>query len=209
MREFEKMIKGLIYNSSDADLMQRREKARVLVEKFNNTSIVDLKERTNILDKLIPNHGKNIYIEPNLRVEYGSNISVGDNFFMNFDGQILDVCPVEMGDNVYIGARVTLATPVHPLVASERKPQIVNGEMLTLEYAKPIKIENNVWIASSVTVCGGVTIGEGAVIGAGSVVTRDIPAGYFACGVPCKPKRKITDADKMFASQGIYIEEEK
>ena len=209
MREYEKMVKGLIYNSSDEDLLARRERARLLTEKFNQSSIKDLKERTKIIEELIPNHGKNMYIEPNLRVEYGTNISFGDNFFMNFDGQILDVCPVEMGDNVYIGARVTLATPVHPLVASERKPQIVNGEMLTLEYAKPIKICNDVWIASSVTVCGGVTIGEGAVVGAGSVVTRDIPAGYFACGVPCRPVRKITENDKMFESQGIYLKEDK
>ena len=209
MREYEKMVKGLIYNSSDAELMKMRERARLLTEKFNSSSIVDLKERTKILEELIPNHGKNCYVEPNLRVEYGTNISFGDNFFMNFDGQILDVCPVEMGDNVYIGARVTIATPVHPLVASERKPQIVDGEMLTLEYAKPVKICNDVWIASSVTVCGGVTIGEGAVIGAGSVVTRDIPAGYFACGVPCRPVRKITEQDKMFAAQGIYIKEDK
>lgn len=205
MSEFEKMIKGLIYNSSDEDLLKRREKARLLTEKFNNSSIVDLKERTKIIDELIPKHGKNIYIEPSLRVEYGENITVGDNFFMNFDGQILDVCPVKMGDNVYIGARVTIATPVHPLVASERIPQYKDGEMLTLEYAKPITIGDNTWIASSVTICGGVNIGKDVVIGAGSVVTRDIPDGYFACGVPCKIKRKITDADKMFASQGILI----
>ena len=205
MSEFEKMVKGLLYNSSDEDLIERRVKARLLVEKFNQSSVVDLKERTKILDELIPNHGKNIYIEPTLRVEYGENIKVGDNFFMNFDGQILDVCPVTMGDNVFIGARVTIATPVHPLVASERNTRFIEGKPISLEYAKPVTIGNDVWIASSVTICGGVNIGNNVVIGAGSVVTRDIPDGYFACGVPCRPQRKITEADKMFAKQGIKL----
>ena len=205
MSEFEKMVKGLLYNSSDEDLIERRVKARLLVEKFNQSSVVDLKERTKIVDELIPNHGKNIYIEPNLRVEYGENIKVGDNFFMNFDGQILDVCPVTMGDNVFIGARVTIATPVHPLVASERNTRFIEGKPISLEYAKPVTIGNDVWIASSVTICGGVNIGNNVVIGAGSVVTRDIPDGYFACGVPCRPQRKITEADKMFAKQGIKL----
>ena len=208
MSEFEKMIKGLLYNSSDEDLMKKREKARLLMEKFNSSSIADLKARVEILEEAIPNHGKNMYVEPNLRIEYGTNIKVGDNFFMNFDGQIMDVAPVTIGNNVFIGARVSLATPVHPLVASERNTHIIDGKPVSLEYAKPITIEDDVWIASSVTICGGVTIGKGAVIGAGSVVTRDIPAGYFACGVPCRAQRLITDKDKMYASQGIVIKED-
>lgn len=47
------------------------------------------------------------------------------------------------------------------------------------------------------TVCPGVTIGDNCVIGAGSVVTKDIPQGCFAAGVPCRVIRKLTDADSM------------
>ncbi len=203
MNEFEKMTSGLLYDSSNEDLWNRRVRARLLVEKFNQSSIANLKERNAILKELIPHSGEEMYVEPNLRVEYGENIYVGDNFFMNFDGQILDVAPVHIGNNVLIGARVTIATPVHPLDAYERRPFKIGDRLTTYEYAKPITIEDDVWVASSVTICGGVTIGKGAIIGAGSVVTRDIPAGYFACGVPCKPKRLVTDKDKMYASQGI------
>ena len=122
---------------------------------------------------------------------------------MNFDGQLLDVCPIHIGNDVMLGARVTIATPVHPLLAEERRQFQKDGRWTTYEYAKPVVIEDDVWVASSVTICGGVHIGKGAVIGAGSVVTRDIPAGYFACGVPCKPKRKVEESDRMFPSQGI------
>ena len=69
--------------------------------------------------------------------------------------------------------------------------------MTDKEYAKPITIGNNCWIAGNVTVCGGVTIGDGCVIGAGSVVTRDIPPNSLAVGVPCRVIRGITEADSL------------
>lgn len=204
MTEFEKMVAGLLYNSSDKALVDLRAKARLMSERFNQSSILDLDARLKILGEMIPNHGTNMYVEPSIRIEYGTNITVGDNFYMNFDGQLLDVAPIKIGNNVFIGARVTLATPVHPLLARERNSKIVNGEVIrSLEYAKPITIEDDVWIASGVTICGGVKIGKGAVIGAGSVVARDIEPGVFACGVPCKAKRKITEQDRLFPLQGI------
>ena len=74
-----------------------------------------------------------------------------------------------------IGPNVTLATPMHPLLPEERNiRKREDGSFYSLEYAKPITIKDNCWLASNVVVCGGVTIGEGYVIGAGSVVTRDI-----------------------------------
>ena len=205
MTEFEKMVAGLLYNSSDEDLMRLRTEARLLTEKFNQSSVANMQERQALIDKMIPNHGKNIYIEPSLRLEYGTNITIGDNFFMNFDGQILDICPVNIGNDVFIGARVTIATPVHPLLAEERNTKMDGDKVVrSLEYGKPVTIGDNVWIASGVTICGGVKIGNNVVIGAGSVVTRDIPDGYLAYGVPCRAQRKITEKDRMFPSQGIY-----
>ena len=82
-----------------------------------------------------------------------------------------------------IGPNVTLATPMHPLLPEERNVRKrEDGSLYTLEYAKPINIKDNCWLASNVVVCGGVTIGEGCVIGAGSVVTRDIPPYSLAAG---------------------------
>lgn len=70
-----------------------------------------------------------------------------------------------------------------------------DGTIYDYEYAKPITIGDDCWLASNVTVCGGVKIEKGSVIGAGSVVTRDIPENVFAAGNPCRVIRKITKAD--------------
>ena len=78
------------------------------------------------------------------------------------------------------------------------------GRVTDMEYAKPITIKSNTWIASNVTICGGVTIGEGCVIGAGSVVTRDIPDGVFAAGNPCKVIRKITQEDSIYLKKDLF-----
>ena len=79
-----------------------------------------------------------------------------------------------------------------------------NGDLYDLEYAKPIVIEDDCWLASNVTVCGGVTIGKECVIGAGSVVTKDIPAGSFAAGNPCRVIRKITKEDSIELKKDLF-----
>ena len=115
-----------------------------------------------------------------------------------FNFTCLDVCEIHIGDNVMIGPNVTLATPMHPLLPEERNiRKREDGSFYNLEYAKPITIKDNCWLASNVVVCGGVSIGEGCVIGAGSVVTRDIPPYSLAAGNPCRVIRKITEKDHM------------
>ena len=199
--EKEKMSNGLIYNPTDPELVACRMKARTLADKFNRTKACELKKRQRLIEKIFPYHGKNPFFEPNIRVEYGFNTVFGDNFYMNFDCKLLDVAKIVIGDNVMFGPGVTIATPLHPLLAEERIAKEREDGFYDLEYAAPIKIGSNVWIASNVTVCGGVTIGDDCVIGAGSVVTRDIPSGCFAAGVPCRVKRQITEKDKIFTEK--------
>ena len=123
----------------------------------------------------------------------------------NFNFTVLDCAPVTIGDDVFFGPNVCIATAVHPLIAVERNMYETEHGMLTdREYAKPIVIQSGCWIASNVVVCGGVTIGQGSVIGAGSVVTRDIPEGVFAAGNPCRVIRKITEQDSVYLKKELW-----
>jgi len=191
------MSKGLFYRGNDTALFFDRVKARHLVARFNRTAEWQLGHRSYLLHRLFPHGGKNAFLEPPLRTEYGYNVFYGDNFYTNFDCMLLDICPINIGDNVMFGPRVIVATPCHPLLADERIQQRWDDGFYDLEYGKPITIGNGVWVASGSVICGGVTIGEGSVIAAGSVVVRDIPPRVLAGGVPCKVIRPLTEADRL------------
>lgn len=194
----EKMLSGQLYDPTDRELTELRVKARKLARRFNNTDEDNIDELQAILAELVPNRGKDTFFQAPVYFDYGCFISFGKRCSANFNFIVLDCCPITVGDNVMFGPNCTLAAPMHPLCPQERNiRERENGELYNLEYAKPIVIGSDCWLASNVTVCGGVTIGEGCVIGAGSVVTKDIPAHSLAVGNPCKVIRQITDEDLM------------
>jgi maltose O-acetyltransferase len=196
MTEKEKMISGKIYDPSDKELTQLRQNAHRLCTEYNVLPETDEK-RGEVLKSLGLN-GSAFYLQGPVQFDYGCFTTIGVNSYANFNFTCVDCCPVTIGDNVFMGPNVSLLTPMHPLRWQDRnqyaKP---DGTMTDKEYAKPITIGNNCWIAGNVTVCGGVTIGDGCVIGAGSVVTRDIPPNSLAVGVPCRVIRGITEADSL------------
>lgn len=192
MNERMKMTAGELYNPGDDELCILREKAHRLCMMYNQLFETDEEERYKILHELLPYSDREAYFQGHIFFDYGFNIHIGKNFYANFGATILDICPVKIGDNVMLGTNVSLLTPMHPLRWQERNAKPAsNGNMIQLEYGKPITIGDNCWLASNVTVIGGVTIGEGSVIGAGSVVTRDIPAGVLAAGNPCRVIKAI------------------
>ena len=195
MTEKEKMVKGMLYNPADKELQLLRRRVRDLAEKYNRA---DPEEREEIMRQILGGCKEHFYFEPDVRFDYGINIFIGEHFYANYNLTILDCARVHIGNNVMFGPNITLATPVHPMLLEDRRMrQAADGTWFDYEYAKPITVEDGVWIASCVTVNGGVTIGKNSVIGSGSVVTRDIPEGVFAAGVPCRVIRKLTDKDKM------------
>lgn len=197
MQEKEKMLAGLIYDPADQELTELRQKAHRLSKEYNDRLETD-EERVRLLNELIPNKGVNVYLQGPVQFDYGCFTTIGDNSYANFNFTCLDCCPVKIGSNVFMGPNVSLLTPVHPLRYQDRNIyERKDGVNTDKEYAKPITIGDNCWIAGNVTVCGGVTIGNGSVIGAGSVVTHNIPDGVFAAGVPCKVIREITEADSL------------
>ena len=205
MTETEKMLAGKIYDPSDIALLERREWAHAFCRRYNGTDETDIKKRRKILDKLLPNRGEGTYLQGPVFFDYGIYFKTGKNFYANFNLTVLDCCPVTVGDDVFIGPNCSLVTPVHPLRWQDRNVRFKeDGTPFDYEYAKPIEIGSNCWLASNVTVCGGVKIGSGCVIGAGSVVTRDIPENRFAAGNPCKVIRKITEEDAIQLKKELY-----
>ena len=205
MTEKEKMIAGKIYNADDEELKSLRTKAHKLCKKYNDTFEDEFIKRKNILDELLPNKGEGIYIQGPIYLDYGIFTSVGKNFYANFNLTILDCCPVTIGNNVLIGPNVSIVTPIHPLMYQDRNSKAKDdGTKLSNEYAKPIIIKDNCWIAGNVPIIGGVTIGEGCVIGAGSVVTKDIPSNTLSVGNPCQVLREITDNDAIELKKHLF-----
>lgn len=206
MTEYEKMINGMLYDASEDELISLRKKAHKLCNKYNKLDEDD-EERLAIVNELIPQNNK-VYLQGPIFFDYGINVTFGKRCYANFNFTVLDCCPVTIGDDVFFGPNVCLATPVHPLLPRERNMFLNNrGALTDTEYAKPITIENSCWIASNVVICGGVTIGTGSVIGAGSVVTRDIPPNSFAVGNPCKVIRSLTEKDSVYLKKHLFPKE--
>lgn len=191
MTEKEKMIAGKVYNCLDEELSTALRKAKQLCHKYNDIFFEDETAAKKIIDELLQAEHNDGYcvFTPSFWCDYGFNVKVGKNFYSNHNLVILDCAEVRFGDNVFIGPNCGFYTAIHPIDAEQRKMEI--------EWAKPIKVGNDVWFGGSVTVLPGVTIGNNVVIGAGSVVVKDIPSGVVAVGNPCKPIRKITEADKL------------
>ena len=197
------MLAGQLYDPSDPELSRMRVKARKLARRYNQTDEDEEERQKEILRELLPNSKELPALQAPVWFDYGCNTTFGKFSGANFHFTCLDVCPVHIGDNVLIGPNVTLATPMHPMLPEERNVRKRDdGSLYNLEYARPITIENDCWLASDVVVCGGVTIGEGSVIGAGSVVTRSIPPHSLAVGNPCRVIRRITEEDRMEKKAG-------
>lgn len=203
MTEKEKMIKGMIYDSSDEELAMERNRAHRQCAQFNKIEDDGDPQKRQIIDLLIPDNG-GVYLQGPIFFDYGWNTTFGHRCYGNYNLCVLDVCPVTIGDDVMMGCNVSLMTPIHPLLFEERKQYVnAHGKFTDREYAKPIVIEAGCWIASNVVICGGVTIGSESVIGAGSVVTKDIPRGVLAAGNPCRVIRKITAEDSIYCQKDL------
>ena len=198
MTEKEKMLGGRLYDPTDDELLELRAKAHRLSAEYNLTYETEEEKRASIFKELLPRAGRGVYLQGPVQFDYGCFTEIGENTYANFNFTVLDCAPVKIGKNVFIGPNVSIYTPVHPFLPAERNMYMrPDGKMTDREYAKPIVIGDNCWIAGNVTVCGGVTIGEGCVIGAGSVVVKDIPGGVLAAGNPCRVIREITENDSV------------
>lgn len=178
-----KMVEGEEYQALHPHLIERLGKTREKIWEYNNLHPSCGAEREAMLRGLLGSVGERIQINQPFRCDFGSNISVGDDFFANFNLTILDEAKVTFGDHVFIGPNVSIYTACHPLESDRRNTCI--------EWAEPVTVGSNVWIGGSVTILPGVTIGDNCVIGAGSVVSRSIPSGSVAVGNPARVIKRV------------------
>jgi maltose O-acetyltransferase len=184
MTEKQKMLAGELYDPLDPHLCAERRRARLLAKALNDTRDDQQDERARLIRELIPAAGRDPWIEPPFYCDYGTNITLGDKVFFNFNCVILDVAHVRIGSRVMCGPAVQIYAATHPLSAAERRT--------SLELGKPVEIGDDVWIGGGAIICPGARIGARSVIGAGAVVTREIPPDVFAAGNPCRVIRAIT-----------------
>ena len=182
--EREKMLAGELYDPLDPELVRARARARDRCQDLNATRETQRGERRRILRELFGAGGEDVWVQPPFFCDYGSHIRLGEKCFFNFNCVVLDVCSVSVGDCTLFGPAVQIYTATHPLDAALRRER---------EFGQPVAIGSDVWVGGGAIICPGVTIGSRCVIGAGSVVTRDLPAGVFAAGNPCRVIRKLAE----------------
>lgn len=185
MTEKEKMLNGDHYNSRDPELIAMYHNARKLLKQYNNLDSELVETREGILRALFENKGPDVWVETPFFCDYGKNISIGANTFVNTNCMFLDNNKITIGKNGLIAPYVQIYTATHPLKASERI--ITEGDTSRyLTSTKPVTIGDNVWVGGNSVIFPGVTIGDNVTIGAGSVVTKDVPDNVLAYGNPCK-----------------------
>lgn len=190
--------KGLLFSPAEPWRKERKLKTHTLNIDFNGLYEDQTEERNAILKQILGELNEGVFLQGPITFHYGIHTKIGKGTFINFNFTCQDDAEVTIGENCNFGPNVTIVTPLHPMLASERKNiRLPDGSEKRLCWAKPVHIGNDCWLGANVVVCPGVTIGDNCVIGAGSVVTRSVPANTFAAGNPCKVIRKITEKDSL------------
>ncbi|MGI6109292.1 MAG: DapH/DapD/GlmU-related protein [Eubacteriaceae bacterium] len=187
---------GKLFTDNCEGLPEDRRHAKEVLASFNASSL-DMEKRLYLLTVLFGKPTR-AWIEPPFYCCYGTNITIGEGSYLNFNCNFVDDGKITIGRKVMFGPAVTIATVGHP----------VNPEMREYMYTDPVVIEDNCWIGAAAVICPGVTIGRNSVIGAGSVVTRDVPPNSVAAGNPCRVIREIGDRDREYYYRDRKIEKE-
>lgn len=190
MTEKEKMLNGDFYDSRDPELIKIYHNARRLLKQYNSLNAELTEERDRILEQLFKYKGTGVWIEAPFFCDYGENISIGANTFINTNCIFVDNNSITIGENALLAPSVQIYTATHPVKANDRI--ITSGnESRYLTSSKPVNIGNNVWIGGNSVILPGVIIGENVTIGAGSVVTKNIPDNVLAFGNPCRVIKEL------------------
>ena len=178
--EMKKRTEVVANSEMHLHMHEMSEETRKITAKINN-QYNSPKKIQELFAELIGQKVVNFTLFPPFYADYGKNISVGENVFINSGCCFQDQGGIEIGDNALIGQQVVIATLNHDLTPAKRANMI----------PAPVKIGNNVWIGAHATILAGVTIGDNSVVAAGAVVTKDVPANVVVAGVPAKVIKNI------------------
>ena len=191
MAEKDKLHTGELYLPDDGEILVYQTACLDRLYEYNMTRPTEGEKRAALLKEMFAEIGDGCYIEPPFHANFGgAHCHFGKKIYANFNLTLVDDTHIYMGDNTMFAPNVVVATAGHPL-----EPSLRNDGY---QYNMPVHIGKNCWIGAGVLIMPGVTIGDNVVVGAGSVVTKDLPSGVLAFGVPCKVQREIGEHDREF-----------
>ena len=191
MTQYERMVKGLIYDPGDEEILKEQFPYQDKLWEFNRLRPSDIAGKEKYMKEVFAECGENNYIELPLHANWGGHlVHFGSQIYANSNLTLVDDGHIYVGDKVMFGPNVTIATANHPIDAKLRGKG--------LQYNKDVYIGENTWIGENVVIVPGIRIGKNVVIGAGSVVTKDIPDDVLAVGNPCRVLREVGEHDKKY-----------
>ncbi|WP_270972405.1 sugar O-acetyltransferase [Campylobacter upsaliensis] len=172
---FTRDINGELISPDDKDFSQ-------ILAVIENTQMLDKDSLRAVFSEIVGYEvDSSVWIFPPFYTDFGRNIKVGKNFFMNSSCTFMDRGGITIGDDVFIAPKVCLTTINHDFNPYNRKAT----------FTKPIVIKDRVWIGINATICPGVTIGENSIIATGSVVTKDVPPNVIVGENPAKILKRL------------------
>ena len=165
------------------EMHDRAAEAQQITSKIN-TGYHTFEQRRALMSELIGKPVPESFgLFPPIHSEYGKNITIGENVFINANCSFQDHAGIDIGDGTLIGHGVVMATLNHDLSPSNRG-SLTGGSIV---------VGKNVWVGANATILAGVKIGDGAVIAAGAVVNKDVAKNTVVGGVPAKVIKEIED----------------
>ncbi len=184
MNEKEKMLSGQWYDANyNPELVEQRYHCFDLCFELNQIKPSDIEKKNEVIQKIMGYLPQGLEIVTPFSCDYGTNIHLGKNVFINMNCYFMDGATIALGDHVFIGPYCGFYTASHPIDYQKRNQG--------LEKALPIKVGDNCWFGANVSVMPGVIIESGCVIVAGSVVTKNIESNSLVAGVPARVIKKI------------------
>ncbi|KAF2270257.1 maltose O-acetyltransferas-like protein [Lojkania enalia] len=201
----QKMLRGELYHAFTPELVAARARCKHACARYNTAGEVSRRRLTELWRDInqdttplpppspTPEEDEKLFdndpwVEPPVNMDYGFNVRLGQNVFINFNAVFLDTCLISIGSRTLVGPNVSFFSGTHPL-----DPVIRQGTRGP-ELGKEIHIGEDCWIGGNAIILPGVTIGRGGVVGAGSVVTKDVPDFTVVVGNPAKVVRKVETA---------------